>query len=219
MKVLVYPSPQAARQVLEQDLELLRTGEEAVSVGSFSEMAVTLGVSQHGDFPGLPQALARKVPVLSRHSGGGSLLHRPGDVHFARVIPRTSPNFPPRFTQAYASLGAGVVSWLGFRGLEARWDPAPGSFPGYCLTSARGKVLAVGGRILGGASQHLSHEALLHHGAITLSLDLPLLETLFDLPRELAERQLTSLEKEGLHPLLPTDLADLAQELSREQTP
>ncbi len=214
MKLLVYPTPQPAKQVLTQDQELLRAGEEAVTVGRFSEVAVTLGVSQRGTFPGLPLALSRNVPVLSRPSGGVSLLHGPGDVHFARVIPRSSTHFPLRFTDAYAVLGAGVVTWLRRRGLETRWDPAPGSFTCYCLTSASGKVLTAGGRILGGASQYVTHRALLHHGTMAASLDPTLLENLFGLPADVAEHQLTSLEEEGLDPPGPSDLEDLARELS-----
>ncbi len=214
MRLLVHPHPQDAREVLAQDLKLLRSGEEAVAVGQFSEVAVTLGVSQRGTFPGLPLALARDLSVLSRPSGGVGLLHRPGDVHFARVIPRDSPHFPPRFPDAYTLLGAGVVSWLRGQGLQTRWDPAPGSYPGYCLTSARGKVLTAAGRVLGGASQYVTHHALLHHGVIATSLDPPLLESLFGLPRDLADRQLTSLEREGLRRPGTEALEELAREIS-----
>jgi lipoate-protein ligase A len=219
MKLIVRTAPEPAEKVLEGDRELLRAGEEAVLVGSFSELAITLGASQHGSFPGLSEAISRGVPVLSRPSGGGSLLHHPGDLHFARVIPRSSPRFPTSFTRAYAALGAGVVSWLGLRGLRARWDPAPGTYPSYCLTSSRGQVLTVGGRILGGASQHVTHRALLHHGAIASSVDPALLEVLFGLPRELAERDLTSLGHEGIRSLGPEDLAALGRELAGEVRP
>jgi len=82
--------------------------------------------------------------------------------------------------------------------VAVRWTDPPGSDPEYCLLSARGSVLKHGDRVLGGAAQHLSEKALLHHGILPLEpLDRPLLRELFGLTARAAGR-LTSLRELGV---------------------
>ncbi|MCI4360519.1 MAG: hypothetical protein L3J91_02345, partial [Thermoplasmata archaeon] len=66
-----------------------------------------------------------------------------------------------------------------------------------CLLGHRGRTLTVGGRAIGGAAQHLTGNALLHHGVLARTLDRPLVRRIFALPEAVAEEHLTSLEELG----------------------
>lgn len=99
-------------------------------------------------------------------------------------------------------------------GQDSAWTPANAHWPAYCLTSGRGQVLSVSGRALGGASQHVTAQALLHHGTLSLVTDAAALAELFTLPPAVIEADLTSLRGLGLEP--PSDLATrLAESLAR----
>ncbi len=79
--------------------------------------------------------------------------------------------------------------------------------------SARGEVLTGEGRVIGGASQHATSRALLHHGIVASRIDRSLLETLFGLAPADTER-LTSLEELGVAPG-SLDLRTLARDLGQ----
>ena len=197
--VLWDPEPRPLGELLERDRTALDRGLPRIWVGVLRDRVITLGVGQRGGFAGAQEARRLGIPVLNRPSGGGSLLHLPGDLHFSVVVPREHPSFPRRFTRAYAVLGEGWVRWLAEEGREARWEAAPGSFPGYCLTGPLGEVLRTPGGILGGASQLVTSRGLLHHGVVSRTLDRSTLAAVFEMPGPVREG-LTSLRELGIDP-------------------
>jgi lipoate-protein ligase A len=126
------------------------------------------------------------------------VLHAPGDLSWTVVLPRRDPRVGRSYVTAYARLGEGVVRFLEAAGVRARWDPSSGTSSSYCILGPRGYVLAVGHRILGGAAQHLTREALLHHGFVPRTLDRALVGRIFDLPAVGEVDRLTCLEELGL---------------------
>ncbi|MCI4352396.1 MAG: hypothetical protein L3K14_03295 [Thermoplasmata archaeon] len=188
------------------DEELLRDGRPVARTAVLSSAALSIGVSQRDDAPCVLRARGLGIPVVRRSSGGLGLWHAPGDVVWSLILPRSDVRVGNDFSKAYARLGAGAVRFLGDFGVAGEWRAPAGPPSEYCLLAGRGAVLAVGERALGGAAQHLTRLALLHHGVLPYRLDLPRLSEVFDLPAELAVRSLTSLEK-VVYGIPPIELA------------
>jgi len=179
------------------DEAILRRGVPAVRVAVLVDRAVSYGVGVRADAPFLVKAAKHGVPAVRRTTGGTGLLHVPGDLAWSVVLPRADRRVGSDYVRAFARLGEGVVQFLGERGIPSRWEEPPGTDPEYCVLSARGSVLAHKDLVLGGAAQHLSKNALLHHGILPLELDRPLLRTLFGLSSSAVDR-LTSLRELGV---------------------
>ena len=195
---------------LRSDDQLLRSGAPAVRVAVLSDTAVSYGVGVSSTSAYLENARAAGVPVVRRTTGGSGVLHRPGDLAWAIVLPRSDPRVGRDYVRAYDRLGRGPVRFLSRHGLAAAWTPPPGIAAGYCLLSSRGRVLSVDGRILGGAAQHLSGTALLHHGIVPREVDRPLLGRLFgpDVAREAGRLvSLNELSVTGTDDALANELA------------
>ncbi|MDE1838029.1 MAG: lipoate--protein ligase family protein [Euryarchaeota archaeon] len=204
METLLEERPRSGEEVISGDEELLRRGSPVVRVGRFREPVVSVGVSQKGSEPFVDRAAEAGLPVVRRVSGGGPLLHGPGDLFWSLVLPRAHSLAGAGFVRNYARLGAGWTTFLATHGISAGWTSPPASNEGYCLLSSRGEVLASDGRVLGGASQHVTQRALLHHGVVNCALDRDLLSRIFGLQRE-ELALLTSLEELGV----PSDLVQL----------
>jgi len=179
------------------DEAILKRAVPAVRAAVLTDRAVSCGVGVHDDAPFLARATQAGVPVVRRTTGGSGLLHAPGDLAWSVVLPRDDPRIGRDYVHAYARLGAGVVRFLGDRGVSAKWVDPPGTDPDYCLLSARGSVLSTPERVLGGAAQHLARGALLHHGILPLELDRALLRDVFDLSSKAVDR-LTCLRELGV---------------------
>jgi len=179
------------------DEVILRRAVPAVRVAVLSDRATSYGVGVHADAPYLLRATREHLPTVRRTTGGTGLMHAPGDLAWSVVLPRADPRVGTDYVHSYARLGEGVVRFLADRGVRSAWVAPPGTDPDYCLLSARGSVLAQGEKILGGAAQHLSGKALLHHGILPLEIDRLLLETVFRLPKPSLAR-LTSLRELGV---------------------
>ncbi len=179
-----------------RDEELLRRAEPLVRTAVFSAAAVSLGVSQPIDAGAAVRARSRGLPVVRRSSGGSGLLHLAGDIAWAIVLPRDHPRVGSEFAGAYDHLGAGVVQALARLGLRAGWTAPLNRSDAYCLLGPRGRVLAVDGRAIGGAAQHRTRHALLHHGVLSTTLDRETLDALFALGTTLVDTSLTCLREQ-----------------------
>jgi len=180
------------------DARLLAAGSPAVRVAVLSDRSLSVGVAVPAAVPYLSRARTRGLPVVRRETGGTAILHAPGDLAWSIVLPRADPRVGADFVHGYARLGAGVVAWLRNRGVVSEWGPPPGSFEDYCLLSARGQVLRAGGQVLGGAAQHATRAALLHHGILPYAVDRPLLRDLFGMPDAGGADRLVGLDDLGL---------------------
>jgi lipoate-protein ligase A len=184
-----------ADQYAREDEEALRRGRAVARVAVLARGALSVGVSQGEDSPCIQRARKLELPVVRRSTGGLGIWHAPGDVVWSLVLPRNDPRVGRDFSRAYARLGAGPVRVLEELGVPCAWKPPLGLAGEYCLLSGRGAVLTVDGRAIGGAAQHLSREALLHHGVLPYRLEPTRLQQLFEVPREVVERALAGWEQ------------------------
>lgn len=179
------------------DASLLREATVGARVAVLGDKAVSVGVGVDPSAPYLARAREEGLPVVRRTSGGTGLLHAPGDLAWAVVLPRGDPRVGRSYVTDYPRLGTGAVLFLETMGIRAQWVPSSGTSSTYCTLGRRGYVLMVDDRILGGAAQHLTRDALLHHGILPRTLDRPLIERVFDLPALGGTDRLTSLEELG----------------------
>ncbi|HEV2520390.1 MAG TPA: hypothetical protein VGX00_07230 [Thermoplasmata archaeon] len=178
------------------DEEHLQRATWNVRAAFLSSGALTIGVGQRPDAPCARHARALGVPVVPRRSGGTGLLLNPGDLVWSIVAPRADLWVGRDYARAYTRLGAGVAAWLKTLGLPARWAEPLGRSEEFCLLSRRGQVLTVRGRAIGGAAQHITPRALLHHGIVCVGLDRAKLSRIFDATPQLLEETVTSLSEE-----------------------
>jgi lipoate-protein ligase A len=168
-----------------------------VRAAVLTDRAVSYGVGVPPEAPYLAAAARAGISTVRRTTGGTGVLHGPGDLAWAVVLPRTDPRVGSDYVHAYARLGAGVVRFLAERNVTASWVDPPGTDPDYCLLSARGSVLTLRDKVIGGAAQHVNPTALLHTGIVPWELDRPALRTLFGLSTTSLAR-LTSLHEIGV---------------------
>jgi len=202
------------------DEAMLRRAVVGARVAVLGDIAVSVGVGVAPSAAFLDRARRAGCSVVRRTTGGSGLLHAPGDLTWTVVLPRRDPRVGRSYVTAYERLGTGVLRFLEASGVRAQWVPASGDSPSYCTLGPRGFVLTVGDRILGGAAQHLTQDALLHHGILPWTLDRPLLHRIFDLPATGGVGRLTCLGELGL-PDPPERQAEglaraLAEQLRRE---
>jgi lipoate-protein ligase A len=198
--------PLPAEESTARDEGLLAEGAPSVRVAILADRSISLGVGVSSHAPLLARLRASGVPVVRRGSGGTGVLHEPGDLTWAIILPRSDPRVGRGFVRAYARLGAGPVALLRSLGAPAEWVPAPGLATEYCPLGDRGEVLAVAGRVVGGAAQHLTSRALLHHGFVSFEIDRGAIDRLFGLASPGPTRRLTGLRELGIR-LEPAELA------------
>lgn len=186
---------------LDRDEALLREGGPAVRVAILADRTVSVGVAQRPPDPIFGRAQSRGLPLVRRGSGGTGLLHLPGDLVWSVVLPRGHPLVGDDFACAYPRLGQGVVDALRSAGVAGTWSDPLGLSDRFCLLGARGSVLTVGGKAVGGAAQHLTRSALLHQGMLAMSVDRVLLADLFDVsPATLEQRSAAVAEHSSVSP-------------------
>lgn len=190
------PVEMGAEVVLQE--ELLRRALPAARVAVVRERTVSYGVRVAEDAPYLRRARSEGIATAARTGGGTGVLHLENDLLWAVVLPRSDPRVGRDFVRAYGRFGAGLVRALADEGLEARWAAPPGLVEEYCPLSSAGKVLVVDGRIVGGAAQHVTSNALLHHGAVSVGIDRAAVDRLFDLPAGGPSRRLGGLAELGV---------------------
>lgn len=190
------------------DEELLRLGQRNARVATLSDSSLSVGVSQRDDARCIQKARELDIPVVRRSTGGLGVWHAPGDVVWSIILPRSDTRVGRDFSKAYARLGTATVRFLNGQGVSGAWAAPTGPPSECCLLSGQGAVLRVSDRTLGGAAQHITRDALLHHGVLPYRLDPARLQELFGLSRAVVNQHLTSLvEVLGARP---------ATELARE---
>jgi lipoate-protein ligase A len=178
---------------IRRDGAALALGRPHVRVARISAPALSIGVGQASNVASARRARALGLPVLRRTTGGTGVLLGDGDVLWSIVLPRDDPRIGRDFVQAYGRLGLGVVHTLASFGVEAEWGPALGLSEEFCFLGSRGCALTSGGKALGGAAQHATRTAVLHHGVVPLTLDRQRMEAVFGLAPAFSEPKLTTL--------------------------
>lgn len=182
-------------EYLRADEELLLQGRPLIRVAILAGRALSIGIGQRDDAESVVRSRRMGIPVVRRSTGGLGILHAPGDIAWSLILPRSDTRVGRDFSTAYGRLGSGVARFLQEMGVAAAWRPPVGLPSEYCLLSGRGAVLTVAGRAIGGAAQHLTRRALLHHGVLAYRVDPALLQDLFGLDPGLVTRSLTSLNE------------------------
>ena len=182
---------------LRRDEAMLRGGGPGARVAVLADRAISIGVTVLDSSAVVRRARAAGWSILRRGSGGTAVLHAPGDLAWSIVLPRSDPRVGRDYARHYDRLGAAVRRCLAEEGVATEWGPPPDRSAEYCLLGPRGSVLRADGRVLGGAAQHVSGTALLHHGILLRRVEVGPLRQIFDLGnRELNE--LTGLDALGV---------------------
>lgn len=200
------------------DDALLAAGRPAVRVAILGDRAVSVGVGVRPTAPYLHRAQTEGLAIVRRSSGGTAVVHTPGDLAWSLVLPRDHPLVGRDYLRAYERLGRGVVRVLADTGVETGWVTAPGLSKDLCLLGSRGQVLAARTGIVGGAAQHATRTALLHHGILVARLDRATVQRVFLLGESGAAGRLSSLADAGLSTPAEALAPALAEALAREVT-
>lgn len=175
--------------------------------------AITVGIGESMEGPVARSAHALGWQVLRRSTGGTGVAHVEGDVLWSLILPRSDPRVGRDFSRAYARLGRPVTDALEQLGVRASWAPSRGLSTTYCLLGERGWALEVDGRVVGGAAQHLTRSALLHHGTLSLSVPVSVLEPVFEVSPAVTGQHLGALGDLGLRAASATLVAEVEREL------
>jgi lipoate-protein ligase A len=174
-------SPITAEEYERRDERSLRRALGSSTAAVLSDRALSVGVGVPVDTDWVERTRRRGIPIVRRSTGGTGVLHEAGDLVWSIVLPRGDARVGRDYSHAYSRFGAGATGFLAGLGLDAGWTAPPAVSDSCCTLGARGCVLSVGDRVVGGAAQHLTRTALLHHGTISVTVDRDLLRELFDL--------------------------------------
>ena len=117
---------------------------------------------------------ARKIPILRRCSGGGTVVQGPGCLNYTLVLPITKDG--PLHSIP-------VANQFIMRHNRAAIEPEVRSQKSEARVAIRGHTdLAIGGRKFSGNSQRRRKHYLLFHGTFLLNFDLTLISDLLQMP-------------------------------------
>lgn len=209
-------APVTPAEEFREDQRRLGVSEWGVRVRVLRGVTVSYGIGERPGAGYLRRAEHEGIPVARRTTGGTGVLHLEGDIAWSVLAPRTHPAVGKDFVRAYGRIGAGLVRWLGARGLPGEWRPAPGLDTDYCVLSGRGEVLTAGAKVLGGAAQHLTRSALLHQGMIARRVDPERLRRVFAIDDAVRLERLTGLDELGVRDSSAELAREIALELARD---
>jgi lipoate-protein ligase A len=188
--------PESASRGLALDealLESVRGGGEAMVRFWIAERAVIVGRSQRvTDEVDLAAAEQDGVPVLRRISGGGTVVHHPGNLNVSVLVADAAAG---SVEQTFVRLGSCVAVALRGMGIDARLE-------GSAVVSPLGK--------LSGAAQAWRGPALLYHCTLLFQPDV--------VPMERYLRAQRADYVPGRVPSRPRSIATLSEALHRRVT-
>ncbi len=155
-------------------LELCESGSEREILRFWEPKTpfVVLGYSSrlesevHGEF-----CRRRRIPILRRPSGGGTVLQGPGCLNYSLVLQVHSPDFGPTIRQTNAFI-------------LSRHRETLGQALGRTVEIQGHTDLTIGGLKFSGNSQRRKRTCLLFHGTFLVHFDIPLIEKTLAIPRE-----------------------------------
>jgi lipoate-protein ligase A len=179
----------------EAHLLMSEGARAALFVYVWSTPVLVMGKGQAGDDVRRDICAAEGIPVLRRASGGTAVLHTrtlniglvlPAEHEWSKSVRGLYGRFVPLVSDA---LGRHGVTAHPFDGrLEAR--PARTAI---CFEAHTEDSLLLGGRKVFGCAQRRLKGAVLVHGTLLLSLDVPLSSRVFGVPAPRIERAMTAL--------------------------
>jgi len=170
VEVLLGRSAEAERGI-ENDFALLEAARAGVTVWTCDGNTVVLGASRD---PAVEvdedECRRRRVAVLRRASGGGTVVIGRGTVQYAFVVPHPAGTEPPSLDAVKSACNAAVVSALAGGGVHAP-----------LATDASGD-LRVDDRKVGGLALRRHRHATLLHGTLLVDADLEQIAALLKHP-------------------------------------
>jgi lipoate-protein ligase A len=173
--------------------------------------AVSIGRNQNPDTQvHIDSCKQQGVDIVRRISGGGTVYHDfEGEVTYS-VTAKTSDFGTGDITSVYFKIYSAITDALRLLGVSTDFS---GGDAKNCPN------LTVKGKKISGSSQILTHGAVLQHGTLLQSVDLPKMFTLLKLndvsctqAAEIAKRKITSIQDELGHKVAPETIANaLAQ--------
>lgn len=160
----------AGGQARPPTLRLYTYRSHCVLVGRFQNVAAELNLCFGGQVASLPQG----IELNRRPTGGGTILMGADQLGIALVTP--APTYPQEAFQTY---GAGIIQGLSTLGIEAQFRPK--------------NDLEVAGRKIAGLGIYVNEGALLFHCSLLVDMDISLMLSLLNIPREkLADKDIAS---------------------------
>ena len=165
MRLLRFDSESPAEHLACDEVLLRMAGDgaggESLRFYEFPRPAVVLSIGgAHREGARLEESRRLGIPLLRRHSGGGTVLLGPGCLVYSLVLDVGRDPLLRSVRGSYRWILGRLVEALAGRGV-------PVEHAGLC-------DLAVEGRKVGGCAQHRRRGILLHHGTLLHGLDLSL---------------------------------------------
>lgn len=208
--------PRPGEANMARDLSLLEEASGPVlRLYSWSHPCLSLGYGQRDGWVDREFCGRLGVEVVRRPTGGRALLHLPGEITYAVVLPDPGGL---SVQEAFAGLAGLLAASLARLGVPVETagggaSPAPAGNPSCLAISAPGEVTARGRKLVGSA-QVRRQGRLLQHGALPRRADAALLARV--IPDALPEADLAGL---GFEDLDPADLARAWQEVLQSPGP
>lgn len=199
MKALICEDPDPAMNLALEEALLIPwaagEGEAVLRVWENRRVCVVLGRAEKAaERVDLEAARMDRIPVLRRMSGGGTVVHGPGNLNISFILPLSTD---PSFASIRSSYG-----WILGKVLLALKKCHPGA--GFSLRG--GSDLCIGMKKISGTAQSRKRFGLLHHLTLLVDFDLELIGKYLKTPQRQPEYRgdrphaefVTSLEREGI---------------------
>ncbi len=141
-------------------LRIYRWSPPCVTIGYFQSFEAEVD---------LAACKAARVDTVRRLTGGGAVYHDQ-EITYSLVVPLGHSLAPEDILESYRRVCAGIVTGLGFLGVESTFAPI--------------NDIVAGGRKVSGNAQTRRGGCLLQHGTILLGLDVQSMFSLLKVPSE-----------------------------------
>lgn len=163
---------------MARDWQLLEGCQEPIlRLYTWKQPTLSLGRNQNDRWVEAACCRACQVEVVRRPTGGRALLHMPGEITYAVIVPEVDSRL--KIAKAFADIAAVLGQALQHLGLpvKAATDgsiPSGASHPSCMAVTAPGEITALGRKFVGSA-QVRHNGKLLQHGVIVRRYDTDLL--------------------------------------------
>ncbi len=137
----------------------------ALTVGFFQNIAKDIDKQK---------CLEKGIDIVRRATGGRSVLHK--DELTYSVVASGKCGFPYGVSGSYRAISQGLIAAYNHLGLNVDLSPhREAAAAAVCFNAASFGDLTCQGRKIAGSAQYRSGDALLQHGSLPISLDVPLI--------------------------------------------
>ncbi len=170
--------PLSGAENMARDLQLMEECQRPIlRLYSWVKPTLSLGRNQSSSWVETELCRACQVEVVRRPTGGRALLHMPGEITYAVILPEVDSRL--KIAQAFADIAAVLGKALQQLGLPVTAAaggsvPSGASHPSCMAVTAPGEITAYGRKFVGSA-QVRHNGKLLQHGVIVRRYDIELL--------------------------------------------